>query len=602
MDSNGNVVLPTNGMVLQGKMADSQGVFPTGTITGDIKVPFNEQSPAKATTAVSYSRNLNADSDAKGSVTYSQRWLHAAQSTDTVYSLYNSKGGDLGITAGDKITVNYSVGGVATAPVTYTAGTDFTDMAGFVTVLNAQLAPNGTATLDATGAIAFDVLGAGGIDNLQVTSNNPLSNPTLNKALNVPSHMIAGGGTGTGGAYLTDALRGPAYGGDPTTNTAGDLLSNLYDANGDSLGLQNGDIINVTAMVGSDSVNSADPTSGVNPITYVDTGASATTLDMILTQVRDTLKLPEYDGTVLNNPTVSIDAGNSNDEIPDGTMVVRGAKGKAFAISNLTISATNSNNSAPAPTTFNANMSFTEKQKAQAVGTFDTSITVYDETGAEHVLTTTFTHTDTPGLWDWSVKFNGSETITKGGAGQVSFGQDGSVGSWTFNDNSSQLTMDPNNGSNLLKINLNAGGPGNFQGLTQFSSATTASATKQDGYTTGNLQSISADENGYISGAFSNGTSRYLAQIQLVDFTNPGGLTRLSDSVYTTSPNSGDPIFGAPGSQSSSTLKPGALEMSNVDLASQFTQMITTQRGYQANARVITTSDTMLEEIVSLKR
>jgi flagellar hook protein FlgE len=88
----------------------------------------------------------------------------------------------------------------------------------------------------------------------------------------------------------------------------------------------------------------------------------------------------------------------------------------------------------------------------------------------------------------------------------------------------------------------------------------------------------------------------------MVDFANPGGLLDLSDSVYTTSANSGDPIWGLPISQSSSKLKPGALEMSNVDLSAEFTNMITTQRGYQANSRVITVSDTMLEELVNLKR
>ena len=599
LDSSGNVVLPTNGMILQGKMADSEGNFPTGTTIGNVTIPFNEQSPAKSTTTVDYSRNLNADSTAQGTVTYSQTWLHAAGADsaagepDSINALYNSTGGSLGIQTGDKITIAYSSGGTLYSQ-TYTAGTDFTTVDGLVNAMDTQLAPNGGgATLDPTGAIAITVGGAE-IDNLQVTSNNPLSNPYLNKAMNVPSKLLAGGGP-----YLTDALRGVAYGGDQTTNTPGDLVSSLFDANGNSLGLETGDQINVTAMVGTDSLNSADAASGVGPISY---DSTTTTLDQILTQVRDTLKLPLKDGTVLNNPSVSIDAGNTDDEIPDGTMVVRGAKGTAFAITNLTISATNSNNTDPAPTDFNANLAFTQKQKAQDVGSYDTSISVYDETGAEHTLTTTFTHTDTPGVWDWTAKFNGSESILKGGAGQVTFGQDGSVASFTYNDNSSQLTMDPNNGSNQLKLNLDVGGPGNFQGLTQFSSATTASATKQDGYATGNLQSISVDANGFVDGAFSNVTTHHLAQIQLVDFTNPGGLTRLSDSVYTTSANSGDAIYGAPGSQSSSTLQPGALEMSNVDLANQFTNMITTQRAYQANARVITTTDSMLQELVDLKR
>ncbi|NLB64111.1 MAG: flagellar hook-basal body complex protein, partial [Fibrobacter sp.] len=432
---------------------------------------------------------------------------------------------------------------------------------------------------------AIEIVPALDIYNLQITSDNPLSNPYLNKALNVPSFMSA-----AGGPYYSDTLRSPAE--------AGDLLSEIYDANGDDLGLEDGDVISLTGMVGRDSANSADD--GLS-IAYV-SGAGGTTMENLMLLIRDTLKLPANDGTVANNPSVSMNLGASDDGIPDGALVVRGAKGLDFELSNLTLRATNSNNQNPAPTLFNANTSFTQKQKAQDVGVFDTSIAVYDDTGNEHILTMTYVHTGTPGIWDWSVGLNGNESITAGQTGQIIFGQDGSVAAFTFDDDASQLVIDPNNGSSIMRLNLDVGGPGNFQGITQFSSPTTVSAIGQDGYPSGNLTDVSIDEYGVVEGSFSNGVSKRLAQIMLVDFTNPGGLMRVSDSVYTTSPNSGDPVFGVPGSQSASVIKPGALEMSNVDLASEFTSMITTQRGYQANARVITVSDSLLEELVALKR
>ena len=118
----------------------------------------------------------------------------------------------------------------------------------------------------------------------------------------------------------------------------------------------------------------------------------------------------------------------------------------------------------------------------------------------------------------------------------------------------------------------------------------------------GSLQSISIGTDGVITGQFSNGVTRSLAQVMVADFTNPGGLSHESDSVYAQTANSGDPVYGRPGSQSTTTLQSGTLEMSNVDLAGQFTDMITTQRGYQANARVITTSDALLQELVGLVR
>ena len=175
------------------------------------------------------------------------------------------------------------------------------------------------------------------------------------------------------------------------------------------------------------------------------------------------------------------------------------------------------------------------------------------------------------------------------------------MASFTFNDNSSRLTIDPNNGASSLDLDLNAGGPGDFQGITQFEAPTTVSAVLQDGYGTGSLADVSIDEFGIVTGAFSNGTNRALAQIMLVDFTNPGGLQKVADSVYTISNNSGDPVYTAAG-DGSSKIKPGALELSNVELSREFTEMITTQRGYQANSRVITVSDSLLEELVSLKR
>ncbi|RKX17069.1 MAG: flagellar hook-basal body protein, partial [Candidatus Zixiibacteriota bacterium] len=98
-----------------------------------------------------------------------------------------------------------------------------------------------------------------------------------------------------------------------------------------------------------------------------------------------------------------------------------------------------------------------------------------------------------------------------------------------------------------------------------------------------------------------NGVSRVLAQIYIADFNNPAGLIKAGKNLYQSSANSGNAILGVPGSTTSSTITSGALEISNVDLAQEFTNMIVSQRGFQANARVITTSDAMLQELVNLK-
>src|SRR6185436_105655 len=99
-----------------------------------------------------------------------------------------------------------------------------------------------------------------------------------------------------------------------------------------------------------------------------------------------------------------------------------------------------------------------------------------------------------------------------------------------------------------------------------------------------------------------NGTSQILGQIELADFNNPEGLIRVGDNAYTTSANSGAAVVGYAGESSVSRIASGALEMSNVDLAQEFTNMIIAQRGFQANGRVISTTDQLMEELVQLKR
>ncbi len=143
---------------------------------------------------------------------------------------------------------------------------------------------------------------------------------------------------------------------------------------------------------------------------------------------------------------------------------------------------------------------------------------------------------------------------------------------------------------------------GTLGGLTQFAGTGTAVLRDQNGYTAGQLQSFSIDRGGVISGAFTNGVNQTLGQIVLSDFNNPAGLLRTGDNMYSVSGNSGGAVLGYADEGSQSFMTSGALEMSNVDLAQEFTNLIVAQRGFQANSRTITTSDSMLEELVNLKR
>jgi len=166
-------------------------------------------------------------------------------------------------------------------------------------------------------------------------------------------------------------------------------------------------------------------------------------------------------------------------------------------------------------------------------------------------------------------------------------------------------------GGGNLTLNYNHGATGNqsviidMSSLTQYAGkngdATTVTGVA-DGYTNGSLQSISIDTNGIITGAFSNGLTESIGQVALATFNNPGGLIRQGGSLYKVSNNSGEPQIGTSGNGGRGKVTPGALEMSNVDLAQQFTDMIVTQRGFQANSKIISTTDEMLEQLVNLKR
>jgi flagellar hook protein FlgE len=593
-DSEGQMVLPTNGMVLQGKLADKDGEFTSSSLIGNIRVPFNDQAPAKASTKIQFARNLDSDSMAKGTVVYTQKFMHHAQDNDLAVGLSDHSGNSLGIQAGDVLTFSVTNGG-ATVPSPPFVVSDTTKMSDITAAMQSFLTGNSVLSGFTTRVEMVDVPDAARgavtiygnsapINNFQVTSSRPVSGPAVTKAFPVPTTIAAGT---TRLAIVTDTMRGPAVATDP--------LSLVYDANGNDLGLEAGDQIDFSGSVGG------NPASNVTPLTYV-AGAAGTKMSDLLAKIKDNFKLPDRDGTVQNNLSVSLNGAGSDDNISDGSIVIRGQPETAFAIRDVAIRATDSNNTKPSPNFFNTNMNGTTLRDATDTQVAESSITVYDNIGKEHTATMRMIPTSQPSQWMWEMKLSGQETVLKGQKGKLSFGQDGSVSSFTFDDGSSYLEFDPRNGAPDVMVHLNVGGPRDFTGLTQFRSATTATAVAQDGYTMGRLRQISIGEDGVISGAFTNGTTKNLAQIMIADFTNPGGLQKVKDSVYSTSSNSGDPIYGAAGPQSSSVIKPGSLELSNVELAQEFTDMITTQRGYQANARVITVSDSLLEELVSLKR
>lgn len=137
---------------------------------------------------------------------------------------------------------------------------------------------------------------------------------------------------------------------------------------------------------------------------------------------------------------------------------------------------------------------------------------------------------------------------------------------------------------------------------TQYASASTTVYQTQDGYGTGFLESVSVGTDGVISGNYSNGQILNLYRVAVAKFNNQQALTKVGGSLWAETRESGDAITGHPGENGLGSIAPNSLEQSNVDIATEFVKMITTQRGYQANSRVITTVDDMLQELINLKR
>ena len=265
-------------------------------------------------------------------------------------------------------------------------------------------------------------------------------------------------------------------------------------------------------------------------------------------------------------------------------------------------------------------------------GTWNTEQEIFDSFGNKHLLSVSFRRVvGNPNQWEATVNVdvnNADYTQTRIGLGTT----DGVANTFLVNfDNYGQLlsvtdsagNLTPESGEIVLQasytvpeantdengnpyrqtFNINLGTIGSMKNtITQSASISTTKAYSQDGYTLGYLDNFKIDSSGTITGVYSNGTNRVIGQIAMASFTNDRGLEKAGDSTYVESNNSGQAMIGESGVQGKGKLLSGALEMSNVDLSEQMTDMIVTQRGFQSNAKTIQTADTLLETVLGLKR
>lgn len=225
-----------------------------------------------------------------------------------------------------------------------------------------------------------------------------------------------------------------------------------------------------------------------------------------------------------------------------------------------------------------------------------TSLDVYDGQGSTIELAVTFTKTGGD-EWTLSATYGDAATNIPLSDNVLAFDSTGRL--VTPADFGADIAAGGIPGLGDIELTLAGDNPGE---ITQLAALGSIAAITQDGSATGQLSGLTVGEDGIITGSYSNGQVKSLAQVAIASFANPEGLERVTGTMFKTSVNSGLAQLGAAASGGRGIIAPGTLEMSNVDLAEEFTNLIRTQRGFQANSRVITTSDEMLQEIVNLKR
>jgi flagellar hook protein FlgE len=565
LDAGNFLVNPTTGLKLQGVMADADGNIGTGPI-GDLFVDPSLVVPAAASEEVQLIGNLDADSDARGSILETGSLLVAADASMLLTDLSGESGGSMGLYPGDVVTLNGTSGGANIASSNYeiTSTSTLQDLLDWMNTQAPGLTFGMSANPAAPGAIEVTNSTGATVEGLSLFSNGRTN---FNQNLIFPGDL-ADGATAT--TADVNGARGELRG--YADETA--LLSEIYSTSGSKLGLDlSGGSTNI--VIGGDA-GGETVTDGIMTVD------ATTTLADLLAEIQTTFGIS-------SNP-VTVDA--------EGQIVVEGEVGTASSIGRISIAELDTDNSL-------APLNFSTTQQARDQQTYNVSTLVYDSLGGEHTVTFEFQKVPGENEWIWEASMDGGEEIIEGGTGRMRFDENGAISNFSYDGGASGLQFRPQDqdqeGASIVTLTVDPGEIGGLSGLTQFEGSGQLMGTA-DGYTAGSLVDFEIDQSGLIVGRFSNDTMRDLGRIAVAQFNNEAGLVREANNTYALSGNSGDAMVMFAGEGNGVTLTPGALETSNVDLAQEFTRLVVAQRAFQANSRVVTTADTLMQELVNLVR
>jgi flagellar hook protein FlgE len=320
---------------------------------------------------------------------------------------------------------------------------------------------------------------------------------------------------------------------------------------------------------------------------------------------------PDSDGDLQNSAGMYLmgwpldSSGNLPSDLNDLTAVnVNNLSGKAEATTTMTLQANLQSSSAVDSTYAPGDMA-----NGTVTPDFETTVNVYDSQGGTQPLQVAYTKTGA-NTWAYEVSYQGSSTNLSSAnpiaEGTMSFNSDGTLA--TANTAAATPTGSVNvtipwstsSGLAAQTISLNMGTPGGSNGVTQFDSTSALTNSSVNGALLGTVTGVSIDTNGYVTANFSNGLSQKIYKLPIATFANADGLSGVSGNAYQASLQSGTATVGQANTGGAGTIQSSALEGSTVDLATEFTNLITTQRAYEASTRIITTATDMLDQLLQM--
>jgi len=562
-DAQGNLTIPSTGLYVQGYMANGGIVTPSGENTTKIQIPAGKSMEAKSTISASYTKNLNATTPGYDVANVLVKYADGTSGTTNSYApnevgklvLTTDKGRKFYIesSAPDQIVGNAPTGDLYESKIT-------------------------SVTASATGKVDA---------KLSLDPNNS-SSPKAITGVTVPVVRTGTTALDSGTYAIGDAfnISGKIKAIRSITGTSDVELELDKDENTISPGTAG---IKVTVpKPTSFTYKVGDTYTGQLKITELKPlkGATVTTAD------GNSAVLSAALGTAITSP----DDKYKHPGHADDGKITSITRESTYEFGGKRVSTIALNTKSGASIGGLIGKSYNRGDTFYPSVT--TLVTVYDSLGAAHSIPVVFTKAEN-NKWTLSLGTGGDTySITE---------KDGTTTNVTLTK--SDLTFDSTgaylNGSASLNLTYGNGAAAqqvsmSLAAVTQYSGTSTVSATS-DGNAAGTLSSVSIDSSGVITGTYTNGVRQKEAQIAMAQFNNPSGLTKMGGNLYQESNNSGTrTISGA--SDIGSELTTSALEMSNVDIADQFSDMIITQRGFQSNSKIITVSDEMLETLINMKR